>query len=382
MAKRTHTNIKRRLPSMLCLLIITYILLQIAPLYPYFVMGPPQIVETAHPIVCVHTRLTDEFEPWKIQRTLELVREMGASSIVEYFPWAYIQEARGSFDWWHADQVMRHAQNQGLKVYARLGMTPVWARPDSHQPATTSNYIDADAYQDFAAFAAIFAARYADTLGGLIIWNEPNLSFEWGYRPVDPAAYVDMLRVIYPAVKAAAPGVTVLAGALAPTLEPLGSPNGMNDLLYLAAMYEAGAADYFDALAVHAYGFKFPPDAEPGPDILNFRRVEYIRDTMQRYGDGDKPVYITEAGWNDHPRWTRAVRPGQRIVYTLAAYEWVESEWPWVENLCIWAFRYPQRQGNWRDYFTFVTSDLRVKPIYEAVQRYARGWDDEEAVTP
>ena len=27
---------------------------------------------------------------------------------------------------------------------------------------------------------------------------------------------------------------------------------------------------------------------------------------------------ITEGGWNDHPRWTRAVRPGQRIANTAA----------------------------------------------------------------
>ena len=43
----------------------------------------------------------------------------------------------------------------------------------------------------------------------------------------------------------------MLAGALAPTLEPAGSPNGMNDLVYLERMYQAGAAAYFDALAIH-----------------------------------------------------------------------------------------------------------------------------------
>jgi hypothetical protein len=98
---------------------------------------------------------------------------------------------------------------------------------------------------------------------------------------------------------------------------------------------------------------------------------------MVEYGDAEKPVYITEAGWNDHPRWTRAVRPGQRIAYTLQAFEWVETEWDWAERLCIWAFKYPERQGNWRDYFTFVTPNLRVKPIYEEVQTYARGWQED-----
>jgi hypothetical protein len=172
--------------------------------------------------------------------------------------------------------------------------------------------------------------------------------------------------------------VLVLAGALAPTLEPPGSPNGLNDLIYLEEMYRAGAAGFFDALAVHTYGFKFPPEADPAPDVLNFRRAELLRAVMAQHGDGDKPVFITEAGWNDHPRWTKAVRPGQRIAYTLDAFQLAEDEWGWAERVCIWAFRYPAAQRNWRDYFTLVTPDFRAKPIYEAVRAYARGWEGGE----
>ncbi|MEZ4675722.1 MAG: hypothetical protein R2932_15970 [Caldilineaceae bacterium] len=75
---------------------------------------------------------------------------------------------------------------------------------------------------------------------------------EWGYQPVDPQKYVAMLRAVYPAIKAANPAVQVLAGALAPTLAPPGNPDGMNDLAYLQAMYDGGAAANFDILAIHA----------------------------------------------------------------------------------------------------------------------------------
>ncbi|NJM42213.1 MAG: hypothetical protein HC853_16445 [Anaerolineae bacterium] len=71
----------------------------------------------------------------------------------------------------------------------------------------------------------------------VVIWNEPNLSGEWGLRPVDAKAYVEMLRAVYPAIKTANPEMQVLVGALAPTLEPEGSPNGLNDLIYLEQMY-------------------------------------------------------------------------------------------------------------------------------------------------
>ena len=32
---------------------------------PYVILGPPQTVQTQHPITCVHTRLTDEVEEWE-----------------------------------------------------------------------------------------------------------------------------------------------------------------------------------------------------------------------------------------------------------------------------------------------------------------------------
>src|ERR1051326_2303183 len=70
---------------------------------PYVILGPTQTVPTHHPITCVHTRLTDEVEPWKVLRSLEMVRAMGAPTIVEYFPWAYYEGQKDSFGWGHAD---------------------------------------------------------------------------------------------------------------------------------------------------------------------------------------------------------------------------------------------------------------------------------------
>ncbi|MGQ0602940.1 MAG: hypothetical protein ACT4QE_14750, partial [Anaerolineales bacterium] len=68
---------------------------------PLVVLGPPQTVQMQHPIVCTHTRLTDEVEAWKILRTLEMVRLMGAPTITEYFPWAYYESAPGMYNWSH-----------------------------------------------------------------------------------------------------------------------------------------------------------------------------------------------------------------------------------------------------------------------------------------
>lgn len=341
---------------------------------------PPQTVVTAQPQVCVHTRLIDEVQEWVIQKSLVSVREMGADTIVEFFPWAYIERARGVYDWNQTDLILKHAKNQGLRVIARMGFVPEWARPNPDEQPTTFNYLSPDAYADFADFTAVFAARYADVIDALIIWNEPNLAFEWGYAHADPLEYTRLLSVVYPRIKAAAPQMMVMAGALAPTLEPEGSPNGLNDVLYLEKMYASGAQRYFDALAVHTYGFNEPADQPPAPDRLNHRRAELLREVMVRYNDADTPVYITESGWNDHPRWTKAVRPSLRVKYTIDAYRWADANWEWAEKLCLWALRYPRPTYSYPDNFTLITSDFQYKPIYYAVQAYARGQQTGEAL--
>lgn len=354
-------------------LLAALLLRMLTPTDPRVMLMEPQTVDAVHEHVCVHTRLIDEVDEAIIQESLIATREMGASTIVEFFPWAYIEQAPGEYDWEQADIIMRHAENQGLRVIARMGYVPAWARPADKRDSTTLNYIDADAYDDFAHFVGVFAERYAGIADHLIIWNEPNLAFEWGYRPVDAAGYTELLRRTYPIAKAANPDVQILAGALAPTLEPEDSVNGLSDIRYLQAMYDAGAADYFDALAVHTYGFTHPPTMPPAADTLNFRRAEELFTVMERYGDSDKPVYITESGWNDHPRWTQAVRPSQRVGYTIAAFEYVAANWSQVETLCIWALRYPIPTFSYPDGYTLITVDFQHKPIYHAIQAYAHG---------
>ncbi len=353
--------------------VLSLLLGSILPAEPRATIGPQQHVDTQKPHVCVHTRLIDEVFEWKIQQSLIYVREMGADTIVEFFPWAYIEQADDIYDWTQADKIIRHAQNQGIQVIARMGFVPEWARPDIEAEYATLNYLPEDAYTLFADFVAAFAERYRGVVNHIIIWNEPNLAFEWGYRDVNPEAYARLLEAVYPRVKEANPDIYILAGALAPTLEPLGSPHGLNDITYLQLLYEAGAAPFFDALAVHTYGFTEPPEAEPAFERLNFRRAELLRQIMIDYGDEEKPVFITETGWNDSPRWTKAVRPSQRVSYTIRAYQWAEEQWDWVDKMCIWALRYPTPTNSYPDNFTLITPDFQLKPIYYALQAYARG---------
>jgi hypothetical protein len=354
-------------------LLALFALLAGTPIYPMVALGPHQTVQSINPKMGIHTRLTDEVEPWKIKRTLEMVREMGASWIVEYFPWAYYEPSPGHFDWTHADLVVDHALRQGLTVIARLGFVPEWARPDPAEQPTTFTYLDEQHYDAFAQYVYAFVKHFQGRVNYIVIWNEPNISLEWGYRPVDPAGYTALLRAAYSQAKAANPDVVVLGGALAPTLAPVGDPEGMNDLDYLRRMLTAGAGGVMDGLAVHAYGWQMAADAPANPAVVNLARTELLHQLLVEAGYADMPVYITEGGWNDHPRWTKSVLPSQRAAFTIRAYDKALQDWPWCKVVVFWAFRYPRPTNTYQDYFTFVTTDFTPKPIYFTVQRYARG---------
>ena len=357
-------------PYLIRIIAILVIALQISPMPPRPTTESPQVVQTSHPIVCVHTRLTDEVEAWKIQRSLQLVREMGAGTIVEFFPWAYYESAPGVFNWTHADTVMSYARQQGISVIARLGLVPDWARPKASDALTSLNSLTADQIPAYADFVTAFVTRYHDSLRAIIPWNEPNLAFEWGYRQVLPAGYVDLLKAAYMAAHAADPAIVVLGGALAPTLENSGT--AITDLDYLRGIYAAGGKSYFDGLAVHSYGLTHPASDPPDPVVVDFRRVELLRQIMVANGDSTKPVYVTESGWNDAPRWTLAVSPAQRIADTIDAFQLAESQYPWLVRLCVWDFRTPTWSYSYPDNYALVTPDFVTLPIYNAIKAYAR----------
>ena len=54
-------------------------------------------------------------------------------------------------------------------------------------------------------FCAAVAERYQERISAYQIWNEPNLSREWGDNRPDPAGYVDLLAACSGAIREARP---------------------------------------------------------------------------------------------------------------------------------------------------------------------------------
>jgi polysaccharide biosynthesis protein PslG len=279
-----------------------------------------------------------------LDRDLALTRDMGFGWVKQTFAWRDIEGyTKGAYDWYRPDVIVAAAEREGLQLVVRLDRQPLWAVRSLPDEQITPNQPPVN-YQDFADFCGALAARYKGRITAYQVWNEPNLSREWGGLAPDPAAYTELLRVCYEAIKLADPDAIVISAGLAPTgTQP---PTAMPDTDYLQGMYDAGAAAYFDVLGVHAPGYKAPPELSPAEVAdsydygqgrwFAFRRVEDMRAIMVANGDGAKQVAITEMGWmlyqEIHSDYTwHGVSESEQADYLVRAYAYARDNWqPWI----------------------------------------------------
>lgn len=366
-----HMKYTHRFGILLSYVILTIIILtQLWSIrQPYtFALPAAATVSTNFPKAGVHTRLTGVADEAFIAEQLDLVAAMGTPWIVELFPWAYAQPRSAyGYDWGGFDMVIAHARQRGITVVARLDFVPAWARP----VGSSDRLLLPSMYAAYADYVAAFAARYADQgVRHLVIWNEPNLRFEWGGRQPDPEAYAELLAVVYPRVKAVAPHSIIIAGALSPG-DSLGdnAEVRLGDQEYTARFFAAGGGNHIDAWGVHAYGAQVAPTTAPDWHEVNFRRVELVIDAIAPYGNF--PIYITESGWNDHGRWQMAVTPAQRIRWSESAYA-IAEQWPQVHLMALWQFGTPAPSRTYQDGWNIVAGNRVPRAIYYELQRWLR----------
>lgn len=297
--------------------------------------------------------------------TLNLVKEAGADWLVQLFSWREIARWRDQYHWEYPDAVVRGAEFYGLKLAVRLDQHPAWARSRPAQNGPPDNL------NDYGDFVQAVATRYRGRISAYIIWNEPNLAREWGDSTPDPIAYVEMLKVAYHRAKAADPECIIVSAGLAPTNH--NDEQAMDDRLFLKAMYEAGAKEYFDVLGAHPYGFAYSPEEQPGAHKgLNFARLLDLRDIMQTYGDGDKPIWATEMGWTVGDSWQKVTLEKQ-AEYLAGAFRRAEREWPWLKMMAVWNLGRNLPPEDEKQGYNLLDEEGRPRPAYQAFKALPKG---------
>jgi hypothetical protein len=150
-------------------------------------------------------------------------------------------------------------------------------------------------------------------------------------------------------------------------------------------MYDAGAAPYFDIMAMQGYGlYSGPTDRRMHPRVINISRHQFVRDLMVKNGDAHKPIWIAEMNWNAapadvEPRYGR-VTLDQQARYLPLAYARLRAEWPWVGVANVWYLK--RATDLWEQnrqpeaYFRLLAPDFTPQPVYTTLSAFVQRWNE------
>jgi len=235
--------------------------------------------------------------------------------------WDLIEPVRTNppaYKWWWVDEAdLQAAAQNGLKTIATVQFAPDWAQKVAGQACGP---IKQDALDEFAQFLQVLVTRYSVPPYNVHYWelgNEPDVDVFgvlprngygcWGDTS-DPyfggAYYAEMLKVAYPAIKAADPGAQVLIGGLLLDCDPDNPPPGntCTSSRFLEGILLGGGGPYFDLVSFHAYAYY---DGVLG-DMSNTNwgagavtvlpeKVAFLQSVLQQYGFAKKGLISTEA---------------------------------------------------------------------------------------
>ena len=224
--------------------------------------------------------------------------QAGMSWVRGDLTWENIQPERDRWEWDRYDRAIEAAGRGGKRIIGLLSYGVRWANADPPTP-TGSAHFPPDDPADFAAFAAAAADRYRDQVAVWEVWNEENSVRFW--QPTtrgDPAAYGQLLKAAYPAIKAENPDATVLFGGL--FFHDQGLTTAAPQFLAEAHAAHPGLQDFYDGLSLHPYDL-YPPRRGPESDVEGSLPVQemvaQVRAVMAEHGAPDRDVWITEFGW-------------------------------------------------------------------------------------
>ncbi len=201
----------------------------------------------------------DQWEP-----IARMLRRTGIGWMRERLSWGQVAPEEGKLDWGKYQTVADILDDQGVRVYQIFHDSPGWTHPGKQ----TRN-------PDDLRHVYRFTKEAANHFRGHILawepWNEPDIGFfdQLGDK------YAGIQKAAYLGFKAGRPDVQVLLCSLC-----------RGHSAFSDSIFECGVADYMDVFNFHTYS---PIE----------RYVETIRswvELAERYGVGERPVWLTEAG--------------------------------------------------------------------------------------
>ena len=189
------------------------------------------------------------------------------------FLWSDIEPAEGQFDFAKYDAIVDILNGRGMHILGILNYSADWASGCGKWNCKPKDN------KLFVNYAVEVIKRYKGKVKYWEIWNEPDSVTYWKEQD-GLKAYCGLLKDVYIAAKKINPDCKILNGGIA---------NGLGSINHL---YENGAKDYFDILNIHF--FESPLHDGAIHAVENYPKLAYK--VMQRNGDADKKIWITEIG--------------------------------------------------------------------------------------
>jgi hypothetical protein len=274
---------------------------------------------------------------------LDRVAEAGVAWIRVDFNWDTMEHARGVYDWTLTDAVVSDARACGLNIYATLAYTPAWAAGGQGRNTPPLDP------QDWYAFVYTTVSHYRDSVRHWGMWNEPNYKSFFNGSPDQYIAII--LRLGAQAVRAADPTGVVLGPEL--------SQEG-DWWRWLYTVLDQ-AAEAIDIVTQHSYqdtGYHVLWRLGGPVSLWNWPSV---RDVMRWTGTEDKPLWLTETGWNT----AKVSEEAQAAFYEqvldgVDAYEWLDK---------VFFYQLVDEPDS-PDQWGILRVDLSPKPAYDVYQQH------------
>jgi len=320
----------------------------------------------------------------EVGRPLDAVTDLGFTWIKQQFVW----KSMGLGD---AAAIIDAAGPRGINVLLSVVDAPNSDRESGFDGSVNGPPANPGSY---ASFVGSMASQFCGSaLKAIEVWNEENLNYEWGNKPLDPAEYMRLLAAAYASIKSACPSMSVISGALTPA----GSnpPFAIDDFAYLEGMYQNGLAKYSDGIGAHPSGYNVPADVtfenacaaiQQSGNTFNgacdtphhswsFRStMEGYRNIMNVYGDSNKKIWPTEFGWAAggafDPRYAYANDNSfdEQAQWTVEAYQMMKN-WGWVGPAFLWNLNFRVvADGTEKAQWGIVGNDWSPLPVYTALK--------------
>ncbi len=314
----------------------------------------------------------------RASRLAALVKDLRVTSLRIRLNWAEIEKKRGAYDWTEADRFVKFVSGLGPTLICVVEGAPDWALDRSQavtkllrdrQLESMSNLRAPEKpfVRDFSRFAKAVSGRYTRQIRQWECWSDPDgigmpvivrdatgkaTDVRFG---ADPKAYAELLVAFTSGIRQSDSDAKVAIGGLQ-----------VQNLEFLSWVYRNAGRKAFDAVALH------PTCDRKGVNVAWLDQIDAL---MDRMGDRDKPVWVTEWGWSTDPARQNSVPPLEQARLIREGFAALRAR-PYVAvsaygSLNDW--RTGANDGENLIATGLVQRDLTSKPAYAAFRAQVQG---------